>query len=813
MNVSSHAHRRAATSAKSLVSSLITTHHTTAAFHSSIHSWLLAPRTNNTSQFSSHVSSPGDDAGLRSTTTVQSGHDAIPYYAATPGLAAISARRNTQLTPRNFILACRAGSRLANATILVNGRVRHSSSTATATPASLQEDGEAIVEPNLKFTDNTNAEDAEEYVELVLRGSASGGSSSKMVNTETMTDDRIIRINGNIAAQEGSGVRASAAAISGEEPRHEVRRDLTWNHILEYLEERTHTQRLDYRHVDIQGPLHELLELYYHLLHNPRHDVDLDYPLYHYERDTGRMTIKGHLYDLELVTDYIKKQRITGLVIPYTREAATGKRILLTNTHTGTQQQDQRFRRPLVRYMAPSRRPEDVPSPRVWTISSFAKYVEDLTSARSPEVLRSGGESAQRHREDVLLDLLRSTEIRPVLSYAAFHHVLSFLTRHERHNQAWSVIELMKSLDIHPGTAFYNTMLLNAALHQDIGAFDRLLSTMQSEQAIPNAGTWVALLMASPNVEFKQIVMRKMFDNGLSAHSVFGTQTAPMIIPYSLRPFLDTGGDIDEFLDILDECWGPKWLTDDAVCHIVDVLGSRGTILEAVRLLDKLAKERAYQISKAPVHTLLKHCRRTQSVDLAVWILNYATEMWRLSVKDRVVFSTLFKIAYASQMHNMVRVAWKYAGAAGQLDSFMRSKTINSLKARCEPDRDSVNGRWISSVGAVACNLDPVAVNLSPDEIMDRERAHFETMAPRMSFTTKLVEALFLDKDWTAQQVKQTRGTTWKMMNAVTIEMKPRVRPGSRRLSLSAPRRLLKPRTVRTNGRLAVRLRRRIRQI
>jgi len=640
-----------------------------------------------------------------------------------------------------------------------------------------------------------------------------------MVNTETMTDDGVIRINGNIAAQEGFAVRASPLTKPGEKARHETRGDLTWNHILEYLEKRTNTRRLDYRHVDIQGPLHELLELYYYLLHNPRHDVDVDYPLYHYEKDTGRMTVKGHLYNLELVTDHIKKQRLPDLVIPYTREAATGKRILLTNTQTGARNQDQIFRRPLVRFMAPSRRPEDVPTPRAWTISSFAKYIEDLTSARSPEVLRSG-ESAQRHREDVLLDLLRSTEIRPVLSYAAFHHVLSFLIRHERHNQAWSVIELMKSFDIHPGTAFYNTMLLNAALHQDIAQFDRLLSTMRTEQASPNAGTWVALLMASPNVEFKQLVMRKMFDNGLSAHSVSGAQTAPMIIPYSLKSFLDTGGDIGEFLDILDECWGPEWLTDNAVCHIVDVLGSRGTMLEAVRLIDKLAKERAYRISKAPIHILLKHCRRTQSVDLAVWILNYANRTWLVPMKDRVIFSTLFKIAYASQMHNVVRVAWKYAGAAGQLDNFMRTRISNSLKARCGPDRDSVNGRWNSSVGAVVCGLDPVAANLSPDEIMDRERAHFEIVAPRMSFATKLVEALFLDKDWTAQHANKTRGTTWKMMKAVPIEMKPLLKQdfrflkqGFRSLSLSAPRSLSKSRKVRKRGALPVRLRRRTRQV
>jgi len=640
-----------------------------------------------------------------------------------------------------------------------------------------------------------------------------------MVNAETMTDGRIIRVNGNIAPQEGSRVRARPATILGQESRQETRGDLTWNHILEYLEKQTNTRRLDYRYVNIQGPLHELLELYYYLLHNPRHDVDVDYPLYNYEKDTGRMTIKGHLYDLELVADYMKKQRLPGLVIPYTRETATGRKILLTNTQNNAQHQDQKFRRPLVRFMAPPRRPEDVPTPRTWTISSFAKYIEDLTSARSPEVLRSG-ESAQRHREDVLLDLLRSTEIRPALSYAAFHHVLSFLTRHERHNQAWSVIELMKSLDIHPGTAFYNTMLLNAALHQDIGAFDRLLSTMRTEQASPNAGTWVALLMASPNVEFKQLVMRKMFDNGLSAHSVFGTQTAPMIIPYSLEPFLDTGGDVAEFLEILDECWGPKWLTDDAVCRIVDVLGSRGTILEAVRVIDKFAKERAYRISKAPIHTLLKHCRRTQSVDLAVWILNYASRTWLVSVKDRVVISILFKIAYASQMHNVVRVAWKYAGAAGQLDNFMGTRILNSLKARCEPDRDSVNGRWNSSVGAVVCGLDPVAANLSPDEIMDRERAHFETVAPKMSFATKLVEALFLDKEWTAQQANKTRGTTWKMMKAVPIEMKPLLKQdsrilkqGFRSLNLSASRSLSKSRRVRKRGGLPRRLRRRTRQV
>jgi len=705
------------------------------------------------------------------------------------------------------MLACRTGSRLSSAASSPKCRVRYSSSAATATRVPQQEDDSDIVEQNFTSNDIARPEDAAVYVELVLRGSASGSSSSKKLNTETTAHDRVIRINGNITAREASVARISASIHSEDTVKHVIRSDLTWDHIAEYLEKRTHTRRPDYRHVNIQGSFHELLELYYYLLHNPRHNVDVDYPVLGHENNTGRMIVKGHPHNLELAVDYIKKQRLQGLDIPYTREAATGKKVLLMLTPRDAQHQQQKYSRGLVRFMAPARRPEDVPIPHTWTISSFAKYVENLTSARSPEILRSG-ESAQRHREDILLDLLRSTDVRPVLSYAAFYHVQSFLLRHQRYDQAWALIELMKSFDIHPGTAFYNVMLLNAASHQDIGAFDRLLSTMRTDQADPDAGTWVALLMASSNVEFKQMVMRKMFDNGLSAQSVFETETAPMIIPYSLKPFLDTGGDVGEFLDILDECWGPKWVTDDAICHIVDVLGSRGTVLDAVRLIDKLAKERNYRVSKGPIHTLLKHCRRTQSMDLAVWLINYTTQIWRLSVKDRIVFATLFRTAYASQMHNVVRVVWKYASAAGQLDNFMRTKIFNSLQARCEPDRDSVNGRWNSSVGAVACDLDPVAAKLSPDEIMDRERAHFETIAPKNSFATKLVEALFLDKDWTAQQVKKTRGTTWKLANAVMIETKPLVMHAARTSSLSAPRRVVNPRRLRSHSRIAARLRR-----
>lgn len=700
------------------------------------------------------------------------------------------------------MLACRLGGGSSRDSWTLRRQVRHSSSAATATPVRTYAEEHTIEVYNFDSTSvsntvaRSNTSHGEEYVELVMPAGADSNDSRKIgTEAEDTTNARILRINANIdpchnpAAESMPNIGIETRSSVGQK---EGSSKLTWEHILEHLEKTTQKRRPDSRYVEIAGPEPQLLELYYHLLHNPQHNVDIDLPVRRIGDMTSHMTIKGHSHVLHRAVEYIQRDQNPELELPYTRDVSTGKRIVLMHTQAETPVFERDKRRGLVRFIAPARRPEDVPIPRSWTVSSFARYIESLIAARSPEVLRAG-KSAQLHREGVLMDLLRSTETHSVLSYAAFYSVLSFLMRHQRYNTAWALIELMRSLDLHPGSTFYNLMLLTAATNQDIKMFDRLLSTMRSDQVQPDAGTWVALLMASSSVEFKQSVMRKMFDNGLSAQSVFETKTAPMIIPYSLLPFLETGGDIPEFFDILDECWGPNWVTDDAVSQMVDVLGGRGAILEAVRLVNKLAQERDYRVSKGPLHILLKHCRRTNSADIAVWLVKYAAEIWRVSVKDRIIFSQLFKTAYNARMHNLVRVIWQYAGAAGQLDNHMRTRIFQSLNARCRPDLDSVNGRWTASFGAVACGIDPVAAQLTPDQILDGQRGLFENVKPKMSFASKVVEALFLDKDWTEQQVKKNRGTTWRIVNAVTIDMKPLVKPTRTNSSVFTSRRLYRP--------------------
>jgi len=577
--------------------------------------------------------------------------------------------------------------------------------------------------------------------------------------------DRVLRIPGSISPEKA--LTGSLKVIRGEEARQGFWRyhaanehSITWEQILDLVGSHTQTQRADVRRMQVRGPEAALLEIYYHFAYNPHYGLTVEYPMLHF--GDGHMTLQGFGHFIDIARAHIEKKLYDKVDA---EEVSQSGRDSTQGQHSSRK----------ARFANAARRIEDVPKPDTWTVRSLAEYVDSLITARPPVVLRSD-ESSKNQAESIIMDLLTSPDLRPFLSWHVFYRVLCFLTAHRKIAQSWDLLALMHGLDFPPSALFYNRLLFTAAQDQLPKVFHNILNRMLFERVTPDAGTWLALLLANTTVDFKQNIMRQVFDRVLFTQSGFERQSAHLIIPFSFRTFLSTGGSVADYLSLLDDIWGSAWITDAAVCELLDAIASRGTLVQAVRLVNHLRAEKKYRPSKAPLHALLKHCQRTNSADLAVWIIVYAAENWAMRATDHIVYERMFQIAWNSRMYSLLRIAWTYASAAGQLTFRMRKKIMNSLSARLEAEEEEVGGGWMSSAGVVACQADPLSSGLLPAEILTQQLAMYEQVKPREPFETKLVEAIFYDKSWTQGKDKTSRGTKWKMRNAVPVNLRPLVK-------------------------------------
>lgn len=658
------------------------------------------------------------------------------------------------------MLRCRSGRRLTPSCPSTHRHEKHYSSSSYALPGSYKRldletrpislDRRALLPP---------PDDGEVQDEVTLR--RKGGERSSQRDER----DYMLRIPGSISP--GKALAANLKVVRGEEARQGFwrynasnDRPITWDHILDLVGSHTQSQRADVGWMKIRGPEAALLEIYYHFAYNPHYGLTAEYPVVHY--GDGHMSLQGFGHFLNIARVHIEKKLYGKVHIEELSRSGRGP------TH------ELRLSR-RARFAAPARRVEDVSKPSNWTMRSLAEYVDALITARPPNVLRSGT-SSKDQAESVIMDLLTSPDLRPVLSWHVFHKVLSFLTAQRKISQSWELLALMQGLGFPPSALFYNRILFTAAQDQLPKVFHNILNRMLFERITPDAGTWVALLLANTTVDFKQNIMRQVFDRVLFTQSGFERESAHLIIPFSFRTFLSTGGSVSDYLSILDDIWGSAWITDAAVCELIDVIASRGTLIEAVRLVNHLRAEKDYRPSKAPLHALLKHCQRTSSADLAVWIVMYGAENWAMRATDHIIYERMFQIAWNSRMYNLLRVVWTYASTAGQLTFNMRKKVMQSLSARLETDEEEVDQRWMSSAGAVACKIDPLSSGLSPADILSQQLARYERMKPREAFETKLVDAIFHDKSWTQGKDKSSRGTAWKLQNAVPVSLKPLVK-------------------------------------
>ena len=444
---------------------------------------------------------------------------------------------------------------------------------------------------------------------------------------------------------------------------------------------------------------------------------------------------------------------------------------------------------------------EQITPPPVWTRSTFTNYVHDLTTS-------SVDSSAKYHLygqhgshavavSDILEKLFNKVATKDLLSTYACNAAMLFFFKHNQVSKARAVFIQMEHLDQEIYTPTVNILLLAAANQGDLHNFTFMLKQMLLWGLRPDATTWSALLIAVESNEVRAVIIESMRKRNLLKRNAVIRDIVTTIIRDEVIRHLDSGSGLDSFLSSLDSQYGTGWLSVSAANNLLDEVGRRKGVQEAIRLFDDLTT-RGLMPDQVTLGTLLQICRFYAEQPMATQLLQQFELTYGVAPAQDS-YNILFGMAWNTRKYNFLRVIWRSACVNGFTSSYMRNLVLRSLRSEEEnpPEGKRKNNSviWRNSAGAVAVGVTPQnAYNLHTSypnvamadiqhikdgnaaEIGERlERLFFEDLANTRrhhlegSLFELLKSAQVIDDEWHSSGDWKAKSTAWKCENAIKI--------------------------------------------
>lgn len=438
--------------------------------------------------------------------------------------------------------------------------------------------------------------------------------------------------------------------------------------------------------------------------------------------------------------------------------------------------------------------------PMVTSIKEFNEHVEDVTSSRLPSLHEKAmNPSKEPQVERITKHLIRLFDSnQPYLSTAALHLALAFLCEHESIYTARALSLRTK----HVATVqTYNIMLKIAAQHQDLVAFRNLVRDMGRANINPNPETWLILLSALVKPSEKAELIGHMVQHNYMSDINTIRGALKQTIQDSLLVHLDSGKDIDEFIDLMVNTHGANWFSSSLMGQMFSTLA---------RLKDTATLERLVQICfdrrislDAQALASLFEVYRSNVFTAVRYMLRFIQTPWFHSSAHNL--ERLFFIAFKSRHYNISLVLWRYACMHQNVTWKMKQAVLVSLcRNKSLKKTNELNTLWNSDAGKVIVGIDfhHESYDMS-DSIMNEIPAEFHhnpllflvgwkpageersrqirvakalvqrdidlssLYKPQYPFRIMLDAAALLDAEWH----NVPRPMTWKIQNAIQVSV------------------------------------------
>ena len=457
-----------------------------------------------------------------------------------------------------------------------------------------------------------------------------------------------------------------------------------------------------------------------------------------------------------------------------------------------------------------------IPTPPIWSKTSFVDYIEDLATATvSRSLHRQIYLDGVNHDETVARLLIRSLKDPCMSSYIstqACNIAFGFFYRHAMIPRVRSLFMYMEETNMVIPRETFNIMLRGAAAQSNIYGFTHILRLMVRRELRPDSGSWTALMTAVNSMDVRGRLLQLMFDRGLLETQNDKSFALSLAVRGELVKYLNQGQSLAYFLDSMDKKYGSLWISVSACNNMLDEIVERGLMREAYDLLE-LMSSRGLKPNNVTLNTILGQCLRLQDLGLAIQILKLFEDAFKVrplaNEQGQVGFDTLFQIAWRRRDLNCCRVIWRHACLRAAVKYRMQQLVMDSLLCNTPGIPQTRQEYWKKTAGKIIANVEKGDLHVGgyriaganiltkligwektgadrdlqlklARHIIDRDLAAARRHKPREKLLDDLEKARDIDVNWAGDQVWKHKDVQWMQDHAVQVQTKSFYKKGLR---------------------------------
>lgn len=458
-------------------------------------------------------------------------------------------------------------------------------------------------------------------------------------------------------------------------------------------------------------------------------------------------------------------------------------------------------RRPKYREM----RALDIPLPAMWSTSTFAEYIQDLTQSQVSRVNNRYIYNSRMTHVDavhqVLIGVFEDASLRPYLTSKAFDIAFIYFYKHLKVSSVRRLFNMMNELHIETPTETFNVLLKGAAARKNLHHLTFILRYMARNGASPNPESWVALLRAVQNNRAKLVIYREMRNAGVLKYPATLQNAVMELLDVELASHIVSEQEVTPFIEQLDTRYGPNWMSLSVINQLCHRLGENGLVSQAMEVL-KVATARKVKLDSISLHIFLSHSLRLRRPKLAIEIVELFRSKYRVH-PDEAAYDILFMVAFRSQRLQLCKVIWRYACLKGAV-SFRMEQIVTGSLLRNTPAEPKTNlQRWMKTAGKaiVAIDLGVDAKEPKPmwyptgweimemlsryaatgeermrairlaKKVVQRDMSASRRYVPRFNIVFMLKSALYRDSKW-EKMGKRDAPIWWKVENSIRVQIR-----------------------------------------
>lgn len=373
-------------------------------------------------------------------------------------------------------------------------------------------------------------------------------------------------------------------------------------------------------------------------------------------------------------------------------------------------------------------RADEAPRPEDWTETSFAEYVEHLTSIEMPNHMHSmlygKGEYHTESVGQLLLEAFKLPDTRHAITTVAFRNAVGFLVKTNQIHQARSLFTITVLQGLPADTEVFNIMLRGAAKAKDLHNFAVILRNLLKTGYQPNSGTWVALIATVNAVKIKQFIWSEMQQHGLLRNTSTLKAVVAQLAWSDMEASLAKLQTTEEFMHVMDARYGPDWLSLEAANRILHSMAVRGQSQRMLQFLDHM-NSRWILPNTVSFNTIVGSYIKQDDIDGLVLFIKSVSQSF---YPDAITYHTIFEKAWTSRLYNVARVTWKFACMNVSTTNTMRAQVKKSLSQQSLVSSPTRGEIWHATAGKFICYSPPLmAASLSGMKRVDKVNSQTAT--------------------------------------------------------------------------------------